>query len=81
LNKVRAKGYAINDEELTSLARSVSAPILNHRGYAVAAINIASPTTKCSLEEMVEIIGPRLIEVAREMSTALLQTNAPIVVN
>jgi len=81
LNRVRASGYAINDEELTSLARSVAAPILNHQGFAVAAVNIASPTTKCSLKEMVEIIAPRLIEVAREISAALLQTNAPIVVH
>ena len=81
LNNVKTKGYAINDEELTTLARSVAAPILNDQGYAVAAINIASPTTKCSLKEMVEIFPPRLIEVAREMSAALLQTQAPIVVS
>ena len=80
LNEIKLRGYAINDEELTSLARSVAAPILNDQGYAVAAINIASPTTKCSLEEMVDIIAPRLIEIAGEISVSLKQIGATIIV-
>jgi IclR family pca regulon transcriptional regulator len=79
LEKVRKNGYAINDEELSIGNRAVGAPVLNKRGYAVAAINIAAPTPEYSRSQMEKILAPKVIKTAREISEALIKMEAPIV--
>ncbi len=71
LDQVRAKGYAINDEELSVGLRSVSAPILDLQGWSQAAINIAVPTTRYSLARLVEELAPAAMRTAREIMRAL----------
>jgi len=78
LGKVREKGYGINDEELTVGNRAVAAPIVDKNGYAVAAINIAVPTTEYSRSQMEEILAPRVMKTAREISEALIKMEAPL---
>jgi IclR family pca regulon transcriptional regulator len=80
LDKVRKRGYAINDEELSIGNRSVAAPILDEKGYAVAAIHTAVPTTDYSRDQMEKTLAPQVIKTAREISEALLKTEAPIVI-
>jgi IclR family transcriptional regulator, pca regulon regulatory protein len=41
LDRVRAEGYAIQDEELAQGLRSVAAPVIDKHGRTVAAVNIA----------------------------------------
>jgi len=41
---IRACGYATDDEEEVQGLRCVAAPILNHKGYPIAAIWITAPT-------------------------------------
>jgi IclR family pca regulon transcriptional regulator len=79
LERVRKKGYAINDEELSIGNRSVGAPIMGKQGYAVAAINIAVPTTEYSRSQMEKILAPQVIRTAHEISEALIKMEAPIV--
>ncbi|HUL36298.1 MAG TPA: IclR family transcriptional regulator C-terminal domain-containing protein, partial [Thermodesulfobacteriota bacterium] len=79
LERVRKKGYAINDEELSIGNRSVGAPIMGKQGYAVAAINIAVPTTEYSRSQMEKILAPQVIRTAHEISDALMKMEAPIV--
>jgi len=79
LDKVRKKGYAINDEELSIGNRAVAAPVLGKHGYAVAAINIAVPTTEYSRSQMEKKLAPRVIKTAREISEALIKMEAPLV--
>ena len=79
LNKVRTKGYAINDEELSIGNRSIAAPILHKQGYAVAAVNIAMPTTQYSRSQMEKILAPHVVKTAREITEALIKMEAPIV--
>jgi IclR family pca regulon transcriptional regulator len=79
LDKVRTKGYAINDEELSIGNRALAAPIMNQHGYAVAAINIAVPTTEYSRSQMEKILAPQVIRIAREISEALIKMEAPLV--
>lgn len=71
LDKVRAKGYAVNDEELSVGLRSVAAPILDSQGWSQAAINIAVPTTRYSLERMESDLAPAAVRTAREIMRAL----------
>jgi IclR family pca regulon transcriptional regulator len=79
LNKVRTKGFAINDEELSIGNRALAAPIMNQHGYAVAAINIAVPTTEYSRSQMEKILAPQVMRTAREISEALIKMEAPLV--
>jgi IclR family pca regulon transcriptional regulator len=79
LDRVRKKGYGINDEELSIGNRSVAAPILDEHGYAVAAIHIALPTTEYSRSQMEKILAPQVIKTAHEISEALIKMEAPLV--
>ena len=79
LDRVRKKGYGINDEELSIGNRSVAAPILDEHGYAVAAIHIAVPTTEHSRSQMEKILAPQVIKTAHEISEALIKMEAPLV--
>ncbi len=81
LSMVQELGYAINDEELTIGNRSIAAPVLSKQGIAIAAINIAFPVAQYSRGETEAILAPKLIEMARAISIALHQTEAPIAVS
>jgi IclR family pca regulon transcriptional regulator len=52
LERVRRQGYAIVDQELESGLRSVAAPIRDRRRRAVAAVNLAVPAVRVSVEEI-----------------------------
>ncbi len=79
LDKVRTKGYGINDEELSIGNRAVAAPVLDKQGYAAAAVNIAVPTTEYTLSQMEKILAPQVIKTANEISEALIKMEAPLV--
>ena len=79
LEKVCKKGYAINDEELSIGNRAVAAPIVDKNGHAVAAINIAVPTTAYTRSQMEKVLTPRVIKTAHEISEALIKMEAPLV--
>ncbi len=79
LETVRARGYGVNDGELTEGNSALAAPILNKTGYAVAAINVAAPATRYSRMEMEEKLLSQLIVVAQEISKSLMQVESPIV--
>jgi IclR family pca regulon transcriptional regulator len=79
LGKVRKKGYAINDEELSIGNRAVAAPIVDQHGYAVAAINIAVPTTEYSRSQMEKTLAPQVMRTAYEISGALIKMDVPLV--
>ncbi len=79
LGGVRKKGYAINDEELSIGNRALAAPIMNQHGYAVAAINIAVPTTEYSRSQMEKVLAPHVIRTAHEISDALIKMDVSLV--
>lgn len=66
LEKVRSQGYAISAEELVEGLRLVAAPVFNHQGKVVAAVSVAGPTSRLSLERIA-----RLVAVLRETCTAI----------
>ena len=71
LARVRAAGFAINNEELAYGLRSIAAPILDHQGTAVAAINLAVHSSMVSSEEMVARLSPVLKAAAADISARL----------
>jgi len=52
VRRAAAKGYAIIANETVFGDISVAAPVIDHRGLAVAAINIAVPTTRWTVERV-----------------------------
>ncbi|MGW5382435.1 IclR family transcriptional regulator domain-containing protein [Nocardia sp. NPDC003963] len=67
----RTDGYAIADQELDPVLRSVAAPVRGMDGRAVAAVNVSTHVTRTSLEQLRESILPRLLDTAAAISAAL----------
>ena len=68
LERVRAGGLAVNNEELAYGLRSIAAPIRSQDGRAVAAINLAVHRTMIAPDEMVARLAPALKRTAAEIS-------------
>lgn len=67
LAETRERGFAIDDEENEIGGRCVAAPILDHRGQAVAALSVSSPVSRTPAESLPER-GQQVSEAARNVS-------------
>ncbi|NMM38328.1 MAG: IclR family transcriptional regulator [Glaciimonas sp.] len=67
----REKGYAYNNEELFLGDLTIAAPIISSRGAAVAAVHVVAPTSRWTLEEAENKIGPLVLECARSISNSI----------
>jgi len=70
LERMRNRGYAIDDVENEIGVRCIGAPIFNHLGELVGSISLAGPTMRMTWERTEHLIGP-LTEAAREISVRL----------
>jgi DNA-binding IclR family transcriptional regulator len=52
LGRVRERGYAVDNEEAVVGARCIAVPVLNSNRETVAAISVASPSTRLGLEKV-----------------------------
>ncbi len=68
---VRQQGWAMVDQELEIGVRSVSAPIRDADGAAVASINVSTHAGRTDLEAVTEEFLPRLLETADQINAAL----------
>jgi IclR family transcriptional regulator, pca regulon regulatory protein len=64
LREVRAKGWAVTDQQLAPGIRSVAAPIRNGGGRTVAAVNVNAHAAETSLTHLVEHHLPLLLATA-----------------
>jgi len=71
LKKVRDKGFAVNNQELADGLRSVAAPVRNYKGEVIAAVNIAVPTIRVSLENLETVLAEKVKEIAGNISSAI----------
>ncbi|MFJ2093691.1 IclR family transcriptional regulator C-terminal domain-containing protein [Streptomyces sp. NPDC087901] len=71
LDRVRADGYALVDEELEVGLRSVAVPLRDRRGTVVAAVNVAMHSSSRTLEECVTEVLPRLHAAAGHIEADL----------
>jgi len=70
LERVRERGYAVDNEEIVEGLRCVAAPVFDHNGRVTAAFSVAGPTNRLTHERVPEIA--RLVcETAREISYRL----------
>jgi IclR family pca regulon transcriptional regulator len=73
LDRARAQGWCLVDEELEPGLRSVAAPVRDEAGEVVAAVNV-STTTRRSVPEIREHLLQPLLACADEISRDLRST-------
>jgi IclR family transcriptional regulator, KDG regulon repressor len=70
LATVRARGYAVDDEEIEVGLRCVAAPIRDHSGHVVAAISVAAPVQRMTKKNIQSTI-PGVVAAAEAISRRL----------
>lgn len=68
--EIRARGVAIDDEEIEEGLRCVAAPIRDHSGGVIAAISISGPITRVSpaiLDGLVTVVADCARTISREL--------------
>lgn len=73
LQKIRANGYAIDNEELCKGVRCVAAPVFDHTGVSRYAISVAGPVTRVT-SARVKDIQKEVRRVCEALSRALGNT-------
>lgn len=75
LVRTRERGWAMADEENEEGIRAVGVPLMNSRGRPVAAMSVAAPVFRVSLQGL-EKWAPLLSEAAREIELQLPPSSA-----
>nr|MDT0658585.1 IclR family transcriptional regulator C-terminal domain-containing protein [Micromonospora sp. DSM 115978] len=68
LREVRARGWALTDEQLAPGIRSVAAPVRDGEGRVIAAMNVTVHAAETSVEVLTEHHLPLLLRAAAEVS-------------
>jgi DNA-binding IclR family transcriptional regulator len=76
LERVRARGYAIDDEEAEPGLRCVAAPVCDRHGDPVYAISVSGPATRVT-PQTVPQIGAEVAVAAHAVSSALGYQDVP----
>ncbi|WP_330285489.1 IclR family transcriptional regulator domain-containing protein [Streptomyces sp. NBC_00576] len=76
LREVRARGWALPDEQLAPGIRSVAAPLRDGSGRVVAALNVNCHAAETSVERLVEAHLPLLLQTAGDISADFARTSA-----
>ncbi|WP_416414555.1 IclR family transcriptional regulator domain-containing protein [Pantoea sp. App145] len=71
LKKVKAQGYAINDQQLEIGLRSMAVPMYSRKGKVVAAMNVGTHASQVSKAELKEFFLPKLQRAAMELALLL----------
>jgi len=68
---IRERGFSDSDGEMILELLDVSAPICQHDGQVVAAVNISVPTHRVSYEKLISELGPKVVNTGWKISEAL----------
>ncbi|HEX6543784.1 MAG TPA: IclR family transcriptional regulator C-terminal domain-containing protein [Ktedonobacterales bacterium] len=69
LHEVRARGWALADEELAPGIRSIAAPVRDNATHVVASLNVSVHAAETSIETLTEKYLPLLLQTAEAIST------------
>jgi IclR family transcriptional regulator, KDG regulon repressor len=70
LARVKACGYALDDEENEIGVRCIAAPVFDAVGSTIAAIGVSGPKVRIS-DDQIEVLGKAVCEAARRLSREL----------
>ncbi len=76
LREVRARGWALTDEQLAGGVRSVAAPLRDGSGRVVAAMNVTVHAAETSVDTLVGEFLPMLLHTASEVSAEFARLDA-----
>lgn len=65
------RGYGLNDDEMNTGIRAIAAPIRSHTGAVVAALGVALPIGRMSMDEMEAQLAKTVMKYADKISAAL----------
>ncbi len=74
LERVRAQGWALVDQELEEGLRSVAAPVHDREGAVVAAVNLSTHASRTTAESVRRELLPPLLATAGEIEADLAMT-------
>jgi IclR family transcriptional regulator, pca regulon regulatory protein len=77
LDRIRAQGWALVDQELEEGLRSIAAPIRDGSGAVVAAVNVSAHASRASREAVRKTLLPPLLAAARRIEADLRVAGAP----
>jgi IclR family acetate operon transcriptional repressor len=64
LKTIRARGFAIDDEEFAIGLRCVAGPVFDEHGTPLGSISLSGPSARV-VDTRIEALGARVIEAAR----------------
>ncbi|WP_372682062.1 IclR family transcriptional regulator [Desulfosarcina sp.] len=67
IQKIRKRGYAIDDEELSLGLRCVAAPIFDHKGRSTYAVSVSGPTQRMT-KKKINAIQAKLLPLCSRIS-------------
>lgn len=70
LGRIRERGYAVDDMEFGPDIRAVAGPIRDHTGGVIAAVAVAAPSTRVSLDDA-HALAPAVMDIANRISHKL----------
>jgi DNA-binding IclR family transcriptional regulator len=70
LERIRVRGYAIDDEEIERGLRCVGAPVRDYTGLVIGAVSVSGPAFRIP-KTRVSALGAAVMAVARELSAEL----------
>lgn len=70
LERTRERGYSIDDMEFGHDIRAVAAPLRDYTGRVIAAVAVAAPSSRLSLDAA-HALAPRVVSMANRISTSL----------
>ncbi|MDA8437385.1 MAG: IclR family transcriptional regulator [Propionibacterium sp.] len=68
--EVRARGFALSDQEHEEGVRAIGVPVMGVDGTAMAAISVAAPSFRRSIADLVDML-PTMMHAARELAAKL----------
>jgi IclR family pca regulon transcriptional regulator len=71
LERIRERGIAVNDRELTDELHAIAAPVRDKEGEVVAAVSIAAHTAQLSHDELVLGLRSSVLTAADRISARL----------
>lgn len=70
MERIKAVGYAFDDEEKSEGMRCVAAPVFNNFGEVIAGLSISGPSTRLSVDK-IEDVGKIVVSKAVDLSRSI----------